>query len=289
MLKRDSRFWKEMLGGYAYVVLFFTLGLWILKGDPLWQAFIASCIGSFIFCFVLGAGWIIPDFVRQRRAERRRQAAVSHSQPIPFFQLQKPENATALTLPLVISAKPGWLSYLIATIVMWVLLLPFLLGFWGFKGSFVPTLVFGLAFSFLSSMVLQRDQYRRIEADEEGLTIHTYFSHQSILWREARLFAIDATVKLDQVPDRYELSSATTILRWSRELAPSLTKLSCPFTEYARQMDGLLALIAVKTGLPLSDLRDWRWQQPAPGIISRLFHRVQRFFSRWSAPNVPNA
>ena len=57
------------------------------------------------------------------------------------------------------------------------------------------------------------DCYRWIEVRDEGLTIRTLFRRQSIRWHEARLFAIDATVKTTELPDHYELSSATTILR----------------------------------------------------------------------------
>jgi hypothetical protein len=115
----------------------------------------------------------------------------------------------------------------------------------------------------------RREYDKWIEGREDGLTIRTLFRRQSILWEEARLFAIDAIVKTTEAPNRYELFGATTMLRWSRELTPSpWTRLSSPFPEYSQQVDGLLALIAGKTGLPLYDLRDWEAEpQPAPPYL----------------------
>jgi hypothetical protein len=130
--------------------------------------------------------------------------------------------------------------------------------FWPYAGPFVHLLELSLGIALPLSVVGQFTMYRWIEVSEEGLTIRTLFRRQRICWQEARLFAIDAMVKTTEVPDRYELSSATTILRWSQVLKYSrLTRFSSSFEEYSQQMEGLLALIGARTGLPLYDLREW--------------------------------
>ncbi|HEY7355039.1 MAG TPA: hypothetical protein VH590_01190 [Ktedonobacterales bacterium] len=180
-------------------------------------------------------------------------------------------------LPGIISSRPGWFALLITPPLIWIGILVLLTLFvWGFEGSYIPTLLFSAALTVPLSILACLSSYRWIEIREDGLTIRTLFRRRTISWQDARLFAIDATVETNKTPDRYELSSATTILRWSREQEPSRwTKPSSPFPEYTQQMDALLALIAGRTGLPLYDLRDWQLPPlPAPpGPVYRSLWR----------------
>ena len=277
MLKADTRPWKKTLGVYAPDVLFMTLSFWLFRGIPLWEAFIGTCI----FCLVFGGWQDIRKFVRLRRAEQRRQAAITNSQQVPLAQPQPAPDPTVLPLPLVIFSRPGWLAYLVAPLVAWVIILAFLFFFfWQYQNPLV-LLLSSVIVAVPVGIGTALSAYTWIEVGEEGMTTRTLFSRRTVRWHDASLFAIDAIVEPDKTPHHYELSSATAILRWSREQKPSrLTRLSSPFPEYVQQMDGLLMLIAGKTGLPLYDLRDWKLVQPAPGITSRLLQRGRRFFSR---------
>ncbi|HEY7348270.1 MAG TPA: hypothetical protein VH599_08095 [Ktedonobacterales bacterium] len=281
MLKADTRLWKETLEDIVYPVLFFALGTWMFKGVPLWQVFTGTCLP-----------WLLRGGIRAARnfgglwrVEQRRQAAAKRYEWVPLAQPQPIADPAVLPLPCMISSKPGWLFYPLMLIVIWiVIILWMLVWIWQYAGPPVHALVLSLIITLPLSSIWYLAEYQWIEAREEGLTIRSRFRRRSIHWDEARLFAIDATVKTDQTPDRYELSSATTILRWSRKLESSrFTRLSSPIQEYARQMDSLLALIAARTGLPLYDLRDWRLPPlPAPPY-------PPTFSLNEPQPNVPKA
>jgi hypothetical protein len=257
MLKADIRPWKEPLTEIAYPALFFALSFWVIRGTPLWEALLVS-FGWFLF---LGCIARFRRFKNLRRAEQRRQSAVTVPQWIPLAAPQPVADPAALPLPYILSSNPGWLPALWGPPALWVLLLiPLSLFVWGFRGSYIPTLVFSAEITVPLSILLYSLSYRWIEIRDEGLTIRTLFRHRTISWGEARLFAIDATEETTKAPEKYELSSATTILRWSRE------------KDHAEQLDSLLSLIAGKTGLPLYDLRDWQLPPlpapPAPQPVS---------------------
>jgi hypothetical protein len=199
------------------------------------------------------------------RVEQRRQAAAKRKEWVPLARYQPAAHPTLLPLPSVLSSNPSWVNFPLIVVVAWTAFMIGLLAFWPSDGPFVHLLELSLGMALPLSVVAQLTMYDWIEVSEEGLTIRTFFRRQRIGWQEARLFAIEATVKTTEPPNRYELSSATTILRWSRELKYSrLTHFSSPFQDYSQQMESLLALIGARTGLPLYDLREWELlPQPA--------------------------
>lgn len=258
MVKRDWRPWKEVLGEMIPTALFLAVGNWALKGVPLWQALLGGC-GFALFWGAI-RGW--KEFKRLRRAEQRRQAAASGTQWFPLASPQPYPDPEALPLPFVIARRAGWLAYLLAPLITWIVLL-FGVYFWFWQyvwphyGSLIHTLSLSLVLPVAVEGVIFLGGRDWIEVDDQGLTIRTLFRSQSILWHEARLFVVDAALKADNKANRYELSSTTSIMRWTIAQKPShMNKLSCSFEEYTWQMKALHAVIAARTGLPLYDLRD---------------------------------
>lgn len=255
MLKTDTRLWQETLTTIAFFVLFFGLGALIFKGVPLWRVI----TGAGLSALLRGVWLAFRDFKGLWRVEQRRQAAARRHEWVPLADPQPAADPALLPLPAAISSNPSLVTFPLLVVVIWIaILISQLVFFWPPHGPFVHLLTLNLVIALPLSVVVQLSTYCWIEVSEEGLTIRTLFRRQSIRWQEARLFAIDATVKTTALPDHYELSSATTILRWSRELTyPHLTRFSSPFQEYSQHMESLLALIVARTGLPLYDLRDW--------------------------------
>jgi small neutral amino acid transporter SnatA (MarC family) len=271
IVKMDARLWREPLLSLGGLVLFLMLGNWVFKGLPPWQAFLGTSVG-----WLLATGiQVIRDTRKIWSAERRRQAAAKHAQWVPLAWPQPAADPAVLSLPWVISFRPSWLCWLFMPFIVWGVILLCLL-FWvaRFGASafppLVPTLLLTLGLTVPVSIVVFLTWYRWMEVSEDGLTLRTLFARRCVRWQDARLFAVDVKAKLAaNPPNEFELSSATTTLRWSRVLQqPRLSRLSSPFPEYARQMDALLAQICEKTGLPLYDLRDWESQkQPPPGYF----------------------
>lgn len=257
MVKADWRPWKDPLLWIVSTILLIAVGNWVLKGTSLWQALLAGCGSMIYFCVST-----IKEFVRLRRAEKRRRAAASSKRWFPLASPQPYPDPEALPLPFVISLRPSWLTFLLTPFFAWagVVIGSYIFAWsyvWPNTGPLIHTLAFTLALMLAISTGFLLSLYHWIEADDEGLTIRTLFWSKSIAWHEARLFAVDAALNSKKTPDHYELSSATTILRWPWKRKPSrFTRLSCPFAEYEWQMKALHSVIAARTGLPLYDLRD---------------------------------
>jgi hypothetical protein len=107
-------------------------------------------------------------------------------------------------------------------------------------------------------VLLIRYLRQELVASETGISLKQGFSTTSIPWSAARLFAVTGTYT--PAPDviRYSLDGSGATIRWSLYTKPprwKTLKPVAPFAEYDLQMRALLSLVAVKTGLPLLDLR----------------------------------
>lgn len=257
MVKTDWRPWKSPLLWVVSSILLIAVVNWVLKGVSPWQTLLTG--GGSMF----GLWWVaFKDFRQLRRAEKRRRAAASGAQWFPLASPQPYPDPEALPLPFVISIRPGWLTFLLTPFFVWVgVVMGIYIFFWSYvwpnTGPVIHTLALTLAVMLAISTGVLLPIYRWIEANQDGLTVRNIFWSKSILWCDARLFAVDAALKAKQTPDHYELSSAKTILRWPWKRKPSrFTRLSCPFAEYEWQMKALHSVIAARTGLPLYDLRE---------------------------------
>jgi hypothetical protein len=112
---------------------------------------------------------------------------------------------------------------------------------------------FSLAFTFTSGR-------ETLTVSEDGVSLHKRRGlNPSIKWSDMRLFAIasnsgrqDPKVIVFTIagPDGFVMWPYVKRMAWDIYLRPTI-----PCEQYERQMEALLSLIAVRTGLPLYDLR----------------------------------
>lgn len=239
----------------------------------------------FAFLTVVSSTLSIIMYMKQiqfwKRLEQRRQAAAKadHSllaaeQPVP--------DATALRLPTTIGKRPKWATLLILPGIVLLIMLIAVIAFVVFLPHLVPPLphhralphisifivlgisvIFILLYCGLIFGILYAKVRQQLTVTEHGLIMVGLLPKvHSVSWQEARLFAIDGIYGLKKYPypSIYELSSANDVIRWGwmrRNSARALffAQPTLPAEEYEKQMQGLLSLIAARTGLPLYDLR----------------------------------
>jgi len=112
---------------------------------------------------------------------------------------------------------------------------------------------------------------QNIEPTEHGLTTRYAGKTATVRWSEARLFAFYDTLGVQKsgASITYELSSARNIVRWTWVQRKTRFMGQEPIAtqdEYNHQMQGLLALVQARTGLPLYDLRQQRVSLPEDSL-----------------------
>lgn len=127
-----------------------------------------------------------------------------------------------------------------------------------FLVSFIIYAAFILALLF--AVFLSRIGRQQVEVTESGLTARFGGRTATVMWGEARLFAMYATfgARESGAAMTFELSSATAIVRWTWVWRKSYLIGLWPaiaYGEYNLQMQALLSLVEAKTGLALYDLR----------------------------------
>lgn len=246
MITTDSRLWTSTLRDILLMVL--LGGTWFLGGvrDPL----------LFALPLLWSAMSALRDFLRLRQAQTRHHAALALApRLLPRAAHQPISNAGALPLPYTVSHRLSWLAYALLTLLLWGMLVlgPLVGSPHRLDSSFLVISL--LLASALTPLGLRADS-QQLTLTEEGLTMRSPYRRQTIRWSEARLFAIEAAAARTELPNSYELSTATTSVQWRRATRPApFLHLDRPFQEYAWQMERLLELIAGRTGLPLIDLR----------------------------------
>jgi hypothetical protein len=126
----------------------------------------------------------------------------------------------------------------------------------------VTFLAFGL-FSLCILFALSFSSYgqQQIIVTEGGVTVHDNHQMHTVMWKEARLFAMYNTLGAQKsgAAVTYELSSARDIVRWTWVLRKTYwvgLEPAISHDEYNWQMQALLSFVTAKTGLPLYDLRE---------------------------------
>ncbi len=210
----------------------------------------------------------------RKRLEQRRQRAAKGDASLLAAEQPAP-NIMALPLSITIGQRPKWGTLLLPPGIFVALMaaLAFLLIIPPSNGQALPqSNVFILAGSLLIVTLLlcglliaglYASAREQITVTEHGLIrVGVLRKVHSVSWEEARLFAIDGIYGSMKYPHPilYELSSAHDIVRWGwmRRNSMRVVFIAQPASsaeEYEQQMQGLLSLIAARTGLPLYDLR----------------------------------
>ncbi len=237
----------------------------------------STALSGPILLLILSACYLILGMLQVRyweRIERRRFAAVRGNQL--FLAAEQPTpGASLLPLPTtIITPRRGKKAFLLIigiTLLMamffagwftWfdsnpLLLLPdHLLNFLALSAiGFVAAsmLFFAILFSPLAR--------QQVKVTEGGLAAREGMQAPTVMWQEARLFAMYGTFGAQKsgASITYELSSARDIVRWTWVLRKTHwggLEPTIPRDEYNRQMQALLSLVVTRTGLPLYDLRE---------------------------------
>ena len=214
-----------------------------------------------------------------QQTEQRRQAAARGDQRL-LADVQPQPDAHALTLPITIRQSPRISSFVL---LLSTLFLAILIG--GISGLLIIThalplsghltslsvyimlgviVLFVLVLGGLFSFFMYSRVRQQITLTESGLVQAGISSKvRSIPWSEARLFAEIGIygAKKYPYPAIFELASEHEIIRWNWIRKNSLkvwyfANSKATPEEYERQMQGVLAIVAAKTGLPLYDLRE---------------------------------
>jgi hypothetical protein len=206
-----------------------------------------------------------------RPLERRRQRAAQGDQNL-LAKEQPGADERALSLPFTIGTRISR-KYLFAVMGALGLLvvLAIVLSIFSdnsaqssldhFLYSLLPFIAIAVVvIGVLFAVVLFWRGRQEIEVTESGLVTRFGGRVSKMDWNEARLFAVYGVfgVRNRGLASTYELSSANEIVRWvwvrrenyNLSLAPAVSG-----DEYNRQMEGLVSLVAAKTGLLLYDLR----------------------------------
>lgn len=253
----------------------------------LWDPHLLASLPLYLVLLLLnGASLFFSRFTLNRvgnywtQLETRRQAAAG-GDPRLLAKEQPEASATALALPITIEQRPRLSTFLLLPgLILLSVLLGGLLGT-GLFMHFVPLSrsgswpglfviimigIIGLLALFFAALCAFFMYYRvrqQITLTQDGLLQVGLFSKvRSIPWRDARLFAILGIygAKTYPLPTQFELASHEEIIRWgwmhenSRKVLYFAKSKVSP-EEYQRQMQGVLSVIAAKTGLPLYDLR----------------------------------
>ena len=222
-----------------------------------------------LLLLVLALVWSSRHYRHWKRIEPRRLAA-AQGDPALLAEEQPTPGAAALALPatfqmsmskaqLVCLAAIPELIVVLYSVYGWLILgIPFWLSvlLWTVLVLFIVAAVFAT-----SRQVL--------EVTEVGVRLRASPSvfGGMVRWNEAQLFAVYNTpgVLRSGAMLTYELSSASSIVRWTRVLRPNALGLrmdpGMPLAEHTQAMKALCQLIAAQTGLPLYDLRKERtWE-----------------------------
>ncbi len=174
-----------------------------------------------------------------------------------------PDRAWTFPITLAVHANRRYFAYLLTVLF---LLLSFLSLFWTdfFTTSHTSTLLrtYGVILLSLAAvlcivfLLLARNVKQCIEITEEGIQGILFGQVTRLRWDEIQFFALwGNNVKSVRT---YEVASPNGVIRWTHPVLNAWYNSVVPtisFEEYDKQMQIVLAIIAMKTHLPLYDLR----------------------------------
>ncbi len=261
------------------------------KSPPLFN-YISSKPFSFIMFILLPATllWPFTNILGSRKwknlEQDRQQAVKNHFSGRSTVTFPLPEVFTPLPATMSVRVRRNWLATCIAgvlyALLIGLILWAFISGWqtniqylaqqgkisgWTLLGSIFYCLPFCLyILPAITAFIFAPHQ--QLIATQDGLVCRRGLRFSYIPWYEVRLFAVIAEQQGALV---YELTSATSIIRWSSKTAgnygdtfPSATVGIAPLglvraasstEEYQWQICLLAAMVAARTNLPLYDLR----------------------------------
>ena len=182
---------------------------------------------------------------------------VAAEQPILSHSLQ--------TFPITLALRANWIYFVyLFTMLFFFLSVLFLVATNFFTANYTSTLLYTDGAILLSlavilgvaCLLLVRNMKQHIEITEEG--IHGFLLGQMthLHWDEIQFFTLwGNNVKYIR---SYEVSGPKGVIQWSYPVLKTWYSFVVPtisFEEYDKQMQTVLAIIAMKTHLPLYDLR----------------------------------
>jgi len=255
----------------AILILIFVLGV-VFGGGPFLSRH--SILPLYLFMVVINSFNLAMN-IRQlhywKRIEQRRFTAVQGNQTLLAAE-QPTLRAVPMWLPGTLKlcyTKKSWL--LMTGLILLMALL--LAGTSSFEGPFFTSnrllfflvcfCIIAIVFLALLVILLRSTSRQQIEPTEYGLITRFTGKNATVMWSEARLFALYETFGQQKsgASITYELSSAREIVRWTwvqRKTHFMGQVPIAPQDEYNSQMQGFLALVQARTGLPLYDLRQQR-------------------------------
>ena len=223
------------------------------------QLAVAFVGGSLLLLLLI---YLVTQFSRWRRMNRRRQAAASSDQSlVPLASMQLTPDEQALPVPFTLRLKVNW-HVPVGLIVFFYMLfssgilfliqgrnwLHFLENDW--TNYNIEALVI-ISIYTLVGPLLKRP---KVQVSRNALMIGL----STFYWSDAKLFAVRGRGRPGDPARQFELSGVKEALVWEY-LRPnpwwSPYKPPMPCDDYEQQMAHLLEFIAAKTNLPLYDVR----------------------------------
>jgi hypothetical protein len=225
---------------------------------------------SFLLWLSVGSFYVFPLLRRQIRLHK----AYLQGTPTALIQPQPVSRDLEIQELRILSTRPRWLGPRFALLLVFVLLLVFPVALpWLISDSFPHEPVRSIVgiivlicevLALLVVLVLPGSLFAAspsLHADNQGFTVNNLPSNKetTINWRDAQIFARVGSYRRNPHLAYYELVNDTQSLIFAVALKPhsrfALVRPTTSFEEYERQTQQLLGMIAVKTGLPLVDLR----------------------------------
>ena len=218
-----------------------------------------------------------------KRIERRRLAAAEGDHDL-LAEEQPTPGAAALALPAAfkVSLSTAQMAF-IAALLELVIVVFSVYGWFIIDG--IPFWLFltgGTVLVLILVLLLFATSRQVLEVTEVGLRLSASRAsgfRGMVRWNEAHLFALYNAPGALRSGDvlTYELSSAFSIVRWTRILRPNSFGLhmdpGMPLAEHNQAMKALCQLIAAQTALPLYDLRKERTLEAREGVAGPRFER----------------
>jgi hypothetical protein len=219
---------------------------------------------SFLLWLSVGSFYVFPQLRRQICLHKK----YLQGKPTALIQPQPVSRDLEIQELWILSTRPRWFSQFFVLLLVCAVALPTFISD-SFPHEPVRSIV-GIivliceVLALLVILVLPGSLFAAspsLHADNQGFTVNNLPSNKetTINWRDAQIFARVGSYRRNPHLAYYELVNDTQSLIFAVALKPhsrfALVRPTTSFEEYERQTQQLLGMIAVKTGLPLVDLR----------------------------------